>query len=202
MAANKEKETDKDAEAENAAAADAKGGGGKFSAIQAWLPLIAAIVVMPVLAYVTTSFVLVPKLQAIAGANTDHGPGGDGQNPDHAGGEEAGDGHGGKSDGHGEQKELVKLSKLLVNVAGTRATRYLMTSFVLVGHTLDFKEKVEANDALLRHIAGTHLSTKTITDLEKPGARNLIRSELISLFNEEIGKGMVKEIYFTEFAVQ
>ena len=97
---------------------------------------------------------------------------------------------------------MVPLSKLLVNVAGTRATRYLMTSMTLVGHSADFQAKVESNTALLKHVTGTHLSTKTITDLEKPGARNLIQSELISLFNEELGKGMVQAIYFTEFAVQ
>jgi flagellar basal body-associated protein FliL len=46
------------------------------------------------------------------------------------------------------------------------------------------------------------LSTKTLADLEKPTARNLIRTELISGFNNILGEAMVQEIYLTEFAIQ
>ncbi|MGH7973851.1 MAG: flagellar basal body-associated FliL family protein [Limisphaerales bacterium] len=41
-----------------------------------------------------------------------------------------------------------------------------------------------------------------MADLEKPGARNLIRSELISGFNNILGGPLVQEIYLTEFAIQ
>ncbi len=43
---------------------------------------------------------------------------------------------------------------------------------------------------------------KTIADLEKPGARNLIRGELLAGFNNILGDPGVQEIYFTEFAIQ
>ena len=43
---------------------------------------------------------------------------------------------------------------------------------------------------------------KRLADLEKPGARNLIRSELINGFNNILGDSMVQDIYFTEFAIQ
>jgi flagellar FliL protein len=46
------------------------------------------------------------------------------------------------------------------------------------------------------------LNTKTIADLEKPGARNLIRGELLAGFNTIMGNSAVREIYFTEFAIQ
>jgi flagellar basal body-associated protein FliL len=38
--------------------------------------------------------------------------------------------------------------------------------------------------------------------LEKPGARNLIRGELLAGFNTILGNSAVREIYFTEFAIQ
>ncbi len=199
MAGNKEEQEEKPAESAAPAVAS-----GKAAAIKGWLPLIVTLVTMPILAYATTAFVLVPKLKAIAAGSTAQHSGGDAADA-HGEGSEGGEsahGEGGGSESHAETKTMVPLSKLLVNVAGTRATRYLMTSMTLVGHSIEFKAKVESNDALLKHVAGTHLSTKTITDLEKPGARNLIQSELISLFNEELGKGMVRAIYFTEFAVQ
>ena len=53
-----------------------------------------------------------------------------------------------------------------------------------------------------RGFANSALASKTISDLEKPGARNLLRAELISVFNNALSGGLVQEIYFTEFAVQ
>ena len=46
------------------------------------------------------------------------------------------------------------------------------------------------------------LSGKTISDLEKPGARNEIRTELQTVFNTALGGPLVQEIYITELAIQ
>ena len=43
---------------------------------------------------------------------------------------------------------------------------------------------------------------KTIASLEKPGARNQLRGELIAGFNTLLGNAAVQELYFTEFAIQ
>lgn len=159
----------------------------------AWLPLILSVVLMPVLAYATTLFVLAPKLQkalgAPAAAEAGHGKKGAG-------------GHGGK-EGEGEAKKTnVALKKVLVNVAGTQGTRFLLANLTLVGAGEEFKAKVEENQDQLADVAAGVLGSKTISDLERPGARNLIRSELITVFNSVLGEGAVKEIYLTEFAVQ
>ena len=61
---------------------------------------------------------------------------------------------------------------------------------------------MEKSDAQLRDVASSVLATKTIADLDRPGSRNLIRTELISAFNGVLGEGRVKEIYFTDFAIQ
>lgn len=160
--------------------APAKGGG-----LKAWLPLIIAIVAMPALAYATTMFLLLPKLQkglgiSPAAAEAVH-EGGSAENA---------------------RKETVPMTKLLVNVAGTMGQRYLLVSLSVVGSDPTLKEKLKDNDAQLRDMACGALSTKTLADLEKPGARNLIRAELISGFNNILGSAMVQEIYMTEFAIQ
>ena len=77
-----------------------------------------------------------------------------------------------------------------------------MTSFTLAGTHNDFKTIVEDNKDQLLDLANTAMASKTISDLEKPGARNQLRAELISIFNNALGGGLVQEIYFTEFAVQ
>jgi flagellar FliL protein len=179
--------------AENGAAKPAAPAGG---GIKAWLPLIAAIVVMPVLAFGMTRFILLPKLTAaVSPAKTEAA----------ASTEPAAEGSAPKEGGKpvsGKAKITVPLNKLLVNVAGTMGTRYLMTSVTLVGNTPDFKSKIEENTDQLKDLANSTLRSKTISDLEKPGAANIIRSELMTVFNNALGGPVVQEIYITELAIQ
>jgi flagellar FliL protein len=201
----------KEADAGHGAAATAP---AKEGALKAFLPLILNVVLMPALAFGVTKFMILPKLQPA------HTEGGDEEAPVHAeskgsGGEshaksESGSKEGAKEGGKEGKKEgkvggkvTANLSgKLLVNVAGTMGTRYLLANVTLVSKRQDFKDLVEKYDAQLKDSAMSTLSSKTIPDLEKPGARNIIRSELISVFNTVLGDGVVAEIYLTEFAIQ
>jgi len=198
------------AKAEPAPAA-AGGGGAK-----AWLPLIVTIVLMPALAFVTTKFIVLPKVvQARGGAEeSDHGAedgesGHESSKEDSGHGKEAND-HAKSKDGKegkeakssGKKKQNFPITKVIVNVAGSMGSRYLMTSFTLVGTHNDFKTLIEENKDQLLDLANTAMASKTITDLEKPGARNQLRAELLTIFNNALGSGVVQEIYFTEFAIQ
>ena len=168
---------------EAAAPADAAAAGG---GMKSWLPLILAIVLMPALAFGMTKFVIVPQLQKSLGIKETA---------------ETGDGKSKKS-GDGK-KTSVQLSKMLVNIAGTMGQRYLLMSVTVVGTGGDaFKAKMTENDPQLRDMALTTLSTKTLADLEKPGARNLIRTELMSGINNVLGDSSVQELYITEFGIQ
>lgn len=158
-----------------------------------WIPLIANIVLMPAIAYALTTFVLIPKLS-----------GGKSAHAEPAAETESAGAHGAPAKpGPGKNRVAVPLSgKVLVNVAGTAGTRYLVASITLVGKAADFKENVERNDPQLRDTASSILSSKTLSDVDKPGMRNIIRAELISAFNDILGKESVTDIYLTEFAVQ
>jgi flagellar FliL protein len=167
----------------------AAGGGGK-----AWVPLIANVVLMPAIAYALTTFVLIPKIQggkSAAPASSSEGAG-----------ESKGSGAGSGAAGAKARFTAPLGGKVLVNVAGTAGTRYLVASMTLVGKNAEFKDNVEKNDPQLRDSAASILSSKTISDLEKPGMRNIIRAELISTFNDILGKESVTDIYLTEFAIQ
>lgn len=169
--------------------------------LQPWLPLLVAVLVLPLVAYAITSFVLVPKLQKALGqtpapetasAPDAHAVSGHGAPAAPANNAAAGPGG----------REQVAFSKLLVNVAGTMGSRLLMASATLVSNAPDFKNRVARHEAQLRDTACGILGTKTLADLERPGARNIIRSELITAFNNVFGDTVVQEIYFTEFAIQ
>jgi len=169
--------------AEAAAEAKPKAGGG----LAAWLPLIIAVVLMPLLAFGMTKFVIVPQLQKSLGIK---------EAPESAAGGKA------KTAAEGK-KTSVPFNKLLCNVAGTMGSRYLLVSITVVGTGgEEFKKKMEEDDAQLRDMCMGTLGSKTLADLEKPGARNLIRTELINGFNNILGGDIVKEIYLTEFGIQ
>lgn len=163
------------------------------SGFKAYIPLLVSVIAMPVLAYATTRFVLLPKLESAIGQSK----GGAAAATAPAASKEGGTGTPGE-----KTKVTVPMTKLLVNVAGTMGTRYLMTSVTLVGNTPDFKSKIEDNMDQLKDLATGTLGSKTIADLEKPGARNLIRSELMTVFNNALGGPVVQEIYITELAIQ
>ena len=140
---------------------------------------------MPALAFGMTKFVIVPQLQTSLGIK----PAADA---------------GGKAKSGAESKKIsVPFNKLLVNIAGTMGSRYLLVSVTVVGTGGDeFKTKMQEDDAQLRDSAMGDLATKTLADLEKPGARNMIRTELINGFNNVLGDNSVQEIYITEFGIQ
>jgi flagellar FliL protein len=165
--------------------------------LKPWLPLLIAVVTMPLLAFATTRFVLLPRMaRALGSANA-------GSAPEAAATSAAASASdSGKTGAPGVTKVTVPLNKLLVNVAGTMGTRYLMTSVTLVGNTVDFKDKIENNKDQLMDLATGALSSKTIADLEKPGARNVIRSELMTVLNNALGGPVIQEIYITELAIQ
>jgi flagellar FliL protein len=189
------------------AAASAPAGAGA----KTFLPLILNLILMPALAFAMTQFVLIPKLRPVTADAAEEASQGDAKGaasdskekkeskPD---GEKTSE-KGGRKEGKAGAKVTANLSgKILVNVAGTMGTRYLVANLTLVGKRQDFKDLVDKYDPQLRDAAMSTLASKTIPDLEKPGARNIIRSELMSVFNNVLGEGVVNEIYLTEFAIQ
>jgi len=183
-------------------AAAAAGGGGGGGA-KAWLPLILNLVLMPVLAYAMTMFVLVPKVTKSVGATTEaeSSSGESGSHGKSSGSSEKGkEGHGGKPD-----RITVPLSKqILVNVKGSSGSRYIQANISLVGEGEKFKEQVEKEDMHLRAVAGIQLGEKTILDIEKPGSKQVIKTELMTAFSTALGKDGPKilDLYLTDFAIQ
>lgn len=165
--------------------ASAPSGGG----FKPWLPLIATMLLMPAIAFGVAQYILLPQLQKGLGM-TD-------STANDAGKKDASSPKSTKS-----KQESVVLNKLLVNVADTMGARYLLVSLSVVGNSSNFKDQMQEHDAQLRDMACGALATKTLADLEKPGARNEIRTELITGFNGILGDSAVQDIYLTEFAIQ
>jgi flagellar basal body-associated protein FliL len=186
-------------------------------ALKVWLPLIITLVAMPVLAFGTMQFLILPKMKAAvaapaaaedAAADEGHGSGAAAAEPAakpaaaHGADPAAGEGHAAAQAASRKGLQMVPLSKMVVNVSGTGGMRYLMASVTLVGTSSKFKTTIEENKDQLLDLALSTLSSKTISDLEKPGARNQMKIELLSVFNNALGESLVKQIYITELAIQ
>ena len=156
---------------------------------KAWLPLIITMLLMPALAFGVAQYVILPQLQKGLGIKT-------------AGIASSSNSSSTKKESSNVKTQSVLMNKMLVNVAGTMGARYLLVTVSVEGTGSDFSQKMQDHDAQLRDMACGSLATKTLADLEKPGARNLIRSELITGFNNILGDSVVQDIYFTEFAIQ
>ena len=177
-----------DNKAEEAAEKTAPPPAPKSGGFAAWLPLIITMLFMPALAFGVAQYVILPQLQKGLGIKT---VASSGSAPAET-----------KKESSGAKEESVLMNKMLVNVSGTMGARYLLVSVSVAGTGADFKQKMTDHDAQLRDMACGALATKTLADLEKPGARNLIRTELITGFNNILGDSAVQDIYFTEFAIQ
>jgi len=181
------------------AAAAAPAGGAK-----AWLPIIAALLLAPVVTWAIVEFVLVPRLQkklaapahqAESAASTEsagHGGGGHGA-------KEGKEGKEGKSAG-GPNYEFANV---VVNLAGTMGTRYLKTSFlVTAAGGADIKSIFEGAKPRLTDVTLNVLSALTLADLEEPGSKNIIREKLVNAYNLALGKKVADQVYFSDFVVQ
>lgn len=184
--------------AEKGAAAPAKSGG-----IKAMLPLILAVVVAPATCWAVAEFVLLPRLQQkLAAAQSGELPAAHEEKP-------AAKAHGEKKAHEGKGKEgeeagdVYEFSNVVVNLAGTMGTRYLKASFVITGTKPDtINEIFTSNKARLTDVTLGVLSSLTLTDLEEPGSKNVLREKLVTAYNQALGSRVADQVYFSDFVVQ
>ena len=194
---------DKAAAAAPAAAAEEKSAGK--GGIMAFVPLIATVVLAPVLSFAIVQFVLLPGLKkqlaipldpkavqaATAAAEDKADAPAEGKDK---GGKE---GKGGNSDA-----KSYEFANVVVNLSGTMGTRYLKTTFLVTGSDKTLRGTFENNKAKLLDVTLNVLSSLSLTDLEEAGAKNLIREKLIAAYNQSLGKKTAEQVYFSDFVVQ
>ncbi len=186
------------APAEVPAAAPAKAKGG---ALKAWLPAILAIVAAPATCWAVAEFVLLPRLQQKLAAPTEAAEAAHAAPAEKGHGEKK-KGHGGKEEG-GTGSDTYGFTNVVVNLSGTMGTRYLKTSFVITGVKPDtIKPAFEENKDKLTDVTLGVLSSLSLSDLEEPGAKNVLREKLVTAYNQALGSRVAEQVYFSDFVVQ
>ncbi len=200
MAAPKAEAPPAKAESSSPASAPAAKKGG----LGAWMPVIAAVLLAPVATWATVEFVLLPRLQkkvaAAAGEHAAEAPGHAAEAPAH-GSKPGREGKGGKESGGAPG--TYEFQNVVVNLAGTMGTRYLKTSFIVTAApNTDIKGLFDSSKARLTDVTLNVLSSLTLTDLEEPGAKNVIREKLVVAYNQALGKKVADQVYFSDFVIQ
>ena len=161
--------------------------------LKAWLPTLAALVLAPACTWAVAAFVLIPSLQkkltapVVAESASGHA-------------EEASEKEG---KGAKEAAPNYEFQNIVVNLAGTMGTRYLKTSFLVTGApNANIKTVFETNKPRLTDVTLNVLSSLSLTDLEEPGAKNVLREKLITAYNQTLGRKVAEQVYFSDFVVQ
>ena len=199
-----------------AAPASDKNDGSKTESsggIKAMLPLILNIVLLPVMAFLMTQYVLLPQLNSAGSTppategdphDAPAGPGDDkhadppAHPPDPGKGSHppADGGHGGSTD------KTEMLDPVTVNVAGTMGSRLAMAKIGIRGTHPKLADLVKDRNADLRDAASSLLCTKTLMDIERQGFRITIKAELKNAFLRVLGPGVFTEVVVPDLAIQ
>ncbi len=207
MAAKPDPKEPKEAPAPNdksaaPAEAPAAGAPSKGSAIKAWLPAIAAVVLAPAASFAVSQFVLLPRMQQkLAAPAAEHGAA---DAPAPAAAEESPKKDSKEEKGGAASSGNYEFSNIVVNLAGTMGTRYLKTSFVVTPteKNANIKATFEGQKAKLTDITLNVLSSLSLADLEEPGAKNVLREKLVAAYNQALDKRVVDQVYFSDFVIQ
>ncbi len=114
------------------------------------------------------------------------------------GGHGADDGHGG---GGGEDAEPLAIENLVLNPAGSGASRFLIATLVLDADP-DAEQEIAAREPEVRDLLLTMLSTMTVEELTDIDRRDLIREDLRAALNALLGREGVRRIFFPQFVIQ
>lgn len=182
------KEPEKKEAAEAAASAPAASG--------SWMPVIAVVVLVPVISFAMAEFVLFPRLVDRLGGGEKHA----------AAAGEHGSGHG--AAGHGEGKPggqatySHEFANVVSNLAGSMKSRYIKVSFTAYSTNPEFPHIVEQNHAKILDTTLSVLGALSLGELEDPTVKNRVRADLVSAYETLLRGRVIEEIYFSEFVVQ
>jgi len=214
-------EAGKEAPAEGAeGAAAAPAAAGKPSKLPIIL-MVSTFVILPIAGFIVAKLALAPRIAAVQREASESGGDKEKEGKSEKGKKEEGKkeakkeepkkgekeegkkeehGKGGKGE-KGEGGAKFVLSDQVVNIAGTRGTRFLRAGmeFEAPGNVL---AEMEQRKAQVTDIVATALASKRMEELEAPDVRQKLRTEIVGLLNSVLKQGEITNIYFTELIIQ
>ncbi len=198
--------SDEDTVEELPAAAPA---GGAAKGGNPGIPVLAILILLPVLSFMMTDFVLIPKIKGAVAKQTgasEHASADADAKDSQAKSDKKksgsyGDDKGGDYGGYGSANSY-EFDSIITNLAGSLKSRYVKVSFTVEGEHPGFVDTIESNKAKLIDTTLGLLSSLSLSDLENPGIKNQLRSDLIAAYENALQERVITQLYFSEFVVQ
>lgn len=166
------------------------GGGGGGSMV----PVLAIVILIPIITIGLAEFYIFPKVAEIVAVSG----GGHGEAAEGGGhGEE-----GGHAVERGEAVAHYEFNDIVANLRGSMNSRYIKVSFTVESKVLDFEHYMDVNRAKILDATISVLSNLTMQDLDEPGIKNIVRSDLLNSFGSALHANVIDNLYFSEFVVQ
>ena len=101
-----------------------------------------------------------------------------------------------------EQSASYQLEELVVNPSGSNGQRYLVVEI-----SLDLKDRrhielIQNQQQRIKHEMNEVLSSRTVDQLTQLEVREQLREELTDIVNQAIGRGSVRNLYYTRYVMQ
>ncbi len=116
-----------------------------------------------------------------------------------------GDGASGDYESEGEDSgatQVHMIDNLIVNPAGSNATRFLIASIALAPGSGRSTEDLAARDIELRDALLRLLGSKTVEDLSDISKRDALTEEMLATIDTRLGEGVVRRVYLPQFMIQ
>ena len=91
---------------------------------------------------------------------------------------------------------------VVVNLFDPTGKRYLQIRLALELENKKLEEEIEHNEPKIKDIIITTLSSKTPEEVLQPGAKELIKNELLHKINSVLGEEIVLNVYITQYIVE
>ena len=101
-----------------------------------------------------------------------------------------------------EMGPIYPLETFIVNLLGGRGKNYLKVKIDLELDNEKVREEIDKRLPQFRDSILTMLSNKTHEDIKTLEGKYQLRTEIISMLNQYLNSGKIKNVFFTDFIVQ
>jgi flagellar FliL protein len=128
--------------------------------------------------------------------------------PPAGGGHDAPAGHTPTEHGGGKRRAdvhkgvLYRIDNVIVNPAGSRGSRFLMTSVAFELPDAEAEERLRAREVEVRDVVIATLESQTLEMLSRPGARDTLKLRLRDAVAPILGEAREVRVYLPQFVMQ
>ncbi len=155
-----------------------------------WAPALTVLLLLPVISFVLSDFVLFPRLQVrfeqVAGQIKMPDDGIQAVNVSR----------------QGAKKSTYEIKDIMSNISAEGQVRYARVSFVLEGSLENFEEIIKANEARIIDATLDVFSVLSVSEISNPNIKSIVKQQLLQRFEVSLEGKIVENLFFSQFVIK